>query len=239
MLSADDIRLLYPDNGYVAYHAPRYASLLALLERYTGDDPRILDVGRTTLTELIADQFNRPIDSLGFGDDAKHDDGSHYRFDLNDAVDQAQWRSDLPAYDAIVMAEVIEHLHTAPVFALRFLRTLLTPQGVLVIQTPNAVVLHKRVQMLLGRNPFEKIREDTTNPGHFREYTRRELLALAQQSGYLAMESRSGNYFDYRFTDHRGNRVQPRASLKLVNMIYAVLPGCLKPGITLVLQNEP
>ena len=62
--------------------------------------------------------------------------------------------------------------------------------GVLVVQTPNAVSLPRRLAMLGGRNPYELIREDATNPGHFREYTAAELRRYAAVAG-LAVESLS------------------------------------------------
>ena len=49
--------------------------------------------------------------------------------------------------------------------------------------------------MLRGQNPFEMIREDKGNPGHFREYTRRELLDLARGAGFTAVRQYFDNYF--------------------------------------------
>jgi hypothetical protein len=39
-------------------------------------------------------------------------------------------------------------------------------------------------KMLLGRQPFETIREDVANPGHFHEYTLSELLSPDLSQGY-------------------------------------------------------
>ena len=68
-------------------------------------------------------------------------------------------------YDVIVFAEVIEHLYTAPELVLPYLRELLVLGGVLLLQTPNAVSLRKRAKLLLGVNPFERIRTERDNPG--------------------------------------------------------------------------
>jgi hypothetical protein len=38
--------------------------------------------------------------------------------------------------------------------------------------------------MLSGRNPFEMLRENLDNPGHFREYTRPEMLTLGTTAGF-------------------------------------------------------
>ena len=72
-------------------------------------------------------------------------------------------------YDVVVMAEVIEHLYTAPSVVLPYLRTLVRPDGVLIIQTPNAAAVFRRLKLLMGSNPFTLINEDTTDPWDFRE----------------------------------------------------------------------
>src|SRR4051812_30028368 len=122
------------DRGYTAFHAPRYAHLLETLDGAGVDaKTRILDIGRSRLTELIVQRFGARVDSLGFGPDGRTPEGFHYEFDLNRAQHRVNWRVDLPRYDVIVMAEVIEHLYTAPQLVLGFLRTLLASGGLLII----------------------------------------------------------------------------------------------------------
>ena len=82
------------------------------------------------------------------------------------------------------MAEVFEHLYTAPDYFLGFIRTLLKPGGYLLIGTPNAVSLNRRVSMLVGRNPYDRIRTTINNPGHFREYTTAELRAYGEAANF-------------------------------------------------------
>ena len=84
----------------------------------------------------------------------------------------------------MVFAEVIEHLHTSPLHSLNFVRGLVAESGVVILQTPNAVSLPKRLKVLGGRNPYEQIRADPSNPGHFREYTLRELEGYARETGF-------------------------------------------------------
>ena len=54
----------------------------------------------------------------------------------------------------------------------------------LLIGTPNAVSLNRRVSMLVGRNPYERIRTTINNPGHFREYTTAELRAYGKAANF-------------------------------------------------------
>jgi trans-aconitate methyltransferase len=226
------------DNGYHAFHAPRYAHVLRLLERqHVNAGTRVLDIGPSRLTDLIHRHFGCRVDSLGFGPDARAERGRHYEFDLNRSQHRQEWRADLPTYDVVVMAEVLEHLHTAPQLVLRFVRQLLVTNGLLVLQTPNAAGLTKRIKLLLGRNPFDPIREDSSDPGHFREYTRAELRAIAAQSGFRVERLETGSYFDMRFGLHSPAGNQPRPySGAVKNVLYRVLPASLRYGITVELR---
>ena len=227
--------------GYAMYHARRYVELLVLLRGYVESDTAVLDIGPGTLTGLIRRDFGRPVDTLGFCADESTPEGRSFSFDLNDAQHEERWRTDLPAYDLIVMAEVIEHLHTAPRLVLLFLRTLLKPGGVLIVQTPNAASLHKRVKLLFGLNPYEMIREDSSNPGHFREYTRRELFCVAKEAGFGVEGWRAHDYFDFRYMSHAEglNRPTPRSRVfgSIMNVTYRMMPGSLKPGQSIILRR--
>ncbi|HEX9443265.1 MAG TPA: methyltransferase domain-containing protein, partial [Candidatus Binatia bacterium] len=173
------------DQGYIAYHAPRYAYLLGLLtEQGATQAARILDIGPSRLTALMRERFGAAVDSLGFGPDRATADGRHFEFDLNAARDEARWRRDLPQYELVVMAEVLEHFYTAPELVLAFVKSLLVENGLLILQTPNAAALQKRVKLALGLNPYEMIRADASDPGHFREYTLAELYRLGAGAGF-------------------------------------------------------
>lgn len=240
---ADRIRQRFPGHGYVAFHAPRYVMLLELLDIAVDEHrpgARVLDIGNSPFTELAAhrvgdlgeDRAVTAIDNLGLHGEFETPFGRSHWFDLNHAADRDRWRDDLPTYDVIVFAEVIEHLHTAPQLVLRFLRSLLAADGHLIVQTPNAAALHNRLQLLAGRNPFEMIREQTDDPGHFREYTRRELHLIAEQTDFTVERWTAHSYFDYRF-DEAGRR--PWVG-RLANRLYTVVPPTLRPGQTAVLR---
>ena len=48
--------------------------------------------------------------------------------------------------------------------------------------------------MLKGDNPYEMIRKDNTNPGHFREYTANELLKISQEIGLKCKNIEYNNF---------------------------------------------
>lgn len=235
--TAEAIRDRFEGDGYVAFHAPRYETLLQLLQRAgTAQARRVLDIGNSPLTELLAEAVSCPVDNLGLDGDFDTPHGHSYWYDLNFTSQRDRWKTDLPRYDLIVMAEVIEHLYTAPQTVLAFLRTLLTDRGALVIQTPNAAVLHNRVQMLAGHNPFEMIRETTNDPGHFREYTRKELVEVCRQAGLEPIHWSAHSYFDYRYME--GSPTIARLG-SLLNLLYRLVPPTMRPGQTLLARPRP
>jgi hypothetical protein len=116
---------------------------------------------------------------------------------------------------------------------------LLSDAGVIVVQTPNAAALHKRVKLLLGRNPYDLINEDVTDPLHFREYTKSELIRYLRAAGFDVLAFASGNYFDYRYpTGSRPHRPL-LARIGAINLFYRFMPELLKPGFTVVARRRP
>lgn len=214
---------------YVRFHAKRYAFLLKLLQECIGKMPgktceRLLDIGPGFLTQLLREGgIAETVDSLGCWDDRfKCRDGdAHFEFDLKNTVDRTLWPRP-PLYDLVVMAEVIEHLPVSPSHVFAFLASLVRPGGYLLLQTPNACSLSKRLKMLVGRNPFELIRDNLHNPGHFREYTVRELAGYAGASGFKVRGAATANYFS-------GERLCSRVAAG----ISFALPPPLRNGITL------
>jgi len=188
------------ESGYLRYHAPRYEILLSILHKYYKGDNTVLDIGCSPFTAIASGSLKANIDTLGFEPDKETDTGVNYNFDLNNAQHSEMWRRDIPKYDIIIFSEVIEHVHTSPELVLKFLKSLLKETGLIILQTPNAVVMHKRIKMLLGRNPFGLISVDIYNPGHFREYTSSEIADYCTGAGFDIERMTCENYFDYRFS---------------------------------------
>ena len=70
----------------------------------------------------------------------------------------------------------------------------LAPGGHLILQTPNATALAKRIRMLFGRNPYDPIREESGNPGHFHEHTVDELVRAVDEAGLEVTRVLTENY---------------------------------------------
>lgn len=217
---------------YLHFHARRYAFLIDMIRHCASSAyqqagmpcNRILDVGPSALTQFIRDKdFAETIDSLGYEDGRfacrAHD--SHTEYDLTRTMDPASWPR-MAAYDIIIMAEVIEHLPVPPNHVFAFLAGLLKPHGVLIVQTPNACSLPKRLRMLRGQNPYDMIRDCPRNPGHFREYTVRELAGLARAGGLHVRSVSVTNYF-----------LRNTWTARLFRRLGWLFPGSLRDGITM------
>lgn len=214
---------------YLGYHSKRYEYLLSEISKLvpSNDEFDILDIGAAYQTALLRNYYPKVnIDTLGFFDKRfpPREIDVHHELDLNlfknSQIDKK--------YDLIVFSEVIEHLYTSPVVILKYLRSLLKDDGVIIIQTPNASSLWKRISLLMGKNPYELIRIDSEkNPGHFREYTIKELKIITEESGFTVSNFSIKNYFNKENLKH-----------KLCDLLTDILFDTLREGITINLKKS-
>jgi SAM-dependent methyltransferase len=227
-------------HDYLAYHRERFDYVMEKCRELCSDPAaEVLDIGRSDLSRRLLKVYGR-VTTLGlplsdheqFGHEAGLGaaDGKSYAghivFDLNDAqtVEQIDTQR---KFDLIVFAETIEHLYTAPELVLGLLATLLAPGGMIICQTPNASALQRRIMMLLGRNPYERLRIDAGNRGHIREYTRAELVMIGQRAGLETVWHEYRNYFG----------VQGGWAKKVTQKMVAALYPPLARGQTIVYKR--
>ena len=223
--------------AYLSYHRPRLLFLTTLLDSLiasrrqdAGSRPvTLLDIGPSFETQLIPALWPEVrLDTMGMYDQRfpNSPGGRHIELDLNNLYFPEQ-RPKVEPYSIIILAEVIEHLYTAPSQILDYLASCLQPGGYLIVQTPNAVTLPNRLKMLLGRNPFEMIRETRADPGHYREYTRRELINLGEAHGLATARTFMSNY-----------SFSGTAASRAWRWLSQFLPGDLRKCITIVYRRE-
>lgn len=226
----------YGGREYSLFHAPRFAVLLKLAGEFVpSGSSRILDIGVSEFTQILRDVFGDRVDTLDLAPDSVSEGGRQFSFDLSLSDQPGSWREDMPRYGLILMAEVMEHVYVSPLHQLRFLRSLLEPGAVLIVQTPNALSMQKRLKALAGVHPYERIRESEKFGGHVREYTSRELREYASLAGFQVVRLCFGSYFDARHKGYAG-RAKGRPEASLSNCLNAALPARLRPGITMVLR---
>jgi 2-polyprenyl-3-methyl-5-hydroxy-6-metoxy-1,4-benzoquinol methylase len=100
------------------------------------------------------------------------------------------------SFDTIIFSEVFEHLRLSPSVKFRELHRILTPNGILVITTPNIARITNIIKLILGKNILEEFPENakatniTEHLIHIREYTMGELQSLLRQSGFHPVVSK-------------------------------------------------
>lgn len=244
MLTSEEIRNYFknwdldePSQEYIRFHGNRYELLLQEINKKLNESnkldknaTKILDIGPAYQTEILRNTLpSVTVNSLGF-EDARfklRPQDKHFQFDLNDAQYQEKWPQ-IGEYDLIILAETIEHLYTSPKLVLSCIATWLKNGGYLIIQTPNAVSLRRRLKMLSGKFPCEMIREKRTDPGHFREYTIEELISTGKETGLNPSNYTISNYFNYHNNSKQG----------LYNILTRILPKSFRDGIMISLQKE-
>ena len=226
---------------YLHTHAMRFAYLLGMVRKvrknFVSSPVRIMDIGPSFFTDIL--MTNLPEDdlyTLGFAHEASR--GGHfpsdikinndhfYAFDLNDAQYPEKW-IEPPKMEIVIMAEVLEHLYTSPVHVFRFIASMMNPGGYLIIGTPNATALQRRLVLMAGNNPYEMIRETRDNPGHFREYTVYELKQLASKAGLETVDFEIKNYF----------KRNTRAGVLYDKLVTLFLLVGFRTGINIVFQK--
>jgi hypothetical protein len=214
-------------RAYRAFHERRYEFLVAIV-RDLGPGS-VLVVGPSFETALLRERLaGATVDTLGIYDSgfSPREGERHIEFDLNDSVEPDRWPSPEP-YDVVVAAEIVEHLYLPPSAVFPFFAACLSETGRLVVQTPNAVALAKRLRILTGRHPYMQLRPPRPDPGHVREYTFAELEAAGAGAGLRVERAWVKNYFGYAGLAGR-----------VYNRACDVLPRGLRNAITIVFARS-
>ena len=101
--------------------------------------------------------------------------------------------------DVVTCFHSLEHWHHSPKRLFREITRVLKPGGLLVLVTPNAVNLRKRLYVLLGRNNFPPLRDwyeagDPIYRGHVREPVIRDLQQLMEWNGLQVVATYGRNF---------------------------------------------
>jgi 2-polyprenyl-3-methyl-5-hydroxy-6-metoxy-1,4-benzoquinol methylase len=197
-------------HDYLKYHSQRFEFVMGKCREFVPDaSADVLDIGHSELTKRLKAYYRRvsvlgleeaqitKFGEVGHRSGLSEEDAAMERiiYDLN-ASGRAEPIPTDHRFSLIVFAEVIEHLTVAPEMILAALKQVLSPDGVLICQTPNSAALHKRILMVIGKNPFERIRANYSDPGHYREYTQKELQEIARKAGYEVVHHEYRDYFD-------------------------------------------
>ncbi len=177
------------DPSYYPRYRTRYATMLRrFAEMAPAHDVDVLDIGGGQLAYLAAALW---------GDQGCVADIEESCFaDLRArGIDAFQWNLALEEpptdrrFDAIFFSEVIEHLPIPGHIALRRLRKLLQPRGLLLCSTPNLYRLRNVVYLLRGRPLFDHFDlPEERGYGHVLEYSAEHLAWQFQRAGFTDCE---------------------------------------------------
>ena len=95
-------------------------------------------------------------------------------------------------FDFVILTEVLEHLPQSPLHTLKEIYRVLSPQGKILITTPNIARSINRAKMLLGKSVTYPLHQLLENEGkgsniyhrHNREYTTKEVADLTRLAGF-------------------------------------------------------
>ena len=198
---------LFPFAGRMAAKLPErsvYATIAAAASRHLGPGSRILDFGCGACDKTAVLQF-LGFKCAGYDDlqDAWHQIPSN-RQQLFDYIATCgiDFRLAAPgplpfergSFDAVMLLDVLEHLHDSPRELMNDLLELVADDGLLIITVPNAGNLRKRVSVLTGGTNMQRFGGFYWYPGqwrgHVREYVFDDLQRLCEYLGLDVLELR-------------------------------------------------
>jgi 2-polyprenyl-3-methyl-5-hydroxy-6-metoxy-1,4-benzoquinol methylase len=158
-----------------------------------GPAQRVLDVGCSTgyLGQALQTEASRQVDGIELDPAAAQIAQRHYhRVFVGSVEDVAFVQSIAETYDAIILADVLEHL-ARPECVLAALAPLLKPGGYLLISVPNIAFYDIR-RRLFFRGEWRYTDTGILDHTHLRFYTYHTIRDLVAAAGWWVVEQRVG-----------------------------------------------
>lgn len=154
---------------YQEFHRRRYRLLLELIERHAPSPlARCLDVGGagdiSGASELLRGRFGAELYAVDQGADVEEGRKRGVEAVACD-IDREPFPYPAAHFDLVLFASVIEHLYN-PRHVIEEIARVTRPGGLLILEAPNAVALGRRLDALLGRNPFQWFNRYNALEGH-------------------------------------------------------------------------
>ncbi|MEM8862327.1 MAG: methyltransferase domain-containing protein [Chloroflexota bacterium] len=188
------------ERVYMQTHKERFFEAFEQMATYLPnvEKPRVCEFGTSNFTILFKKIWphielvtvDRPVKMFGFPAEwaiencaADH----HYNINLNtDSIGPEWGEPPIGAFDFVLFCEILEHLPISGAQLVEELVSLLKPNGLLYLTTPNFFSMHALQKISHRKSPVEQFprrNEDTSASMHFREYTLDELVQFANDAG--------------------------------------------------------
>ncbi len=216
---AQELREVKPDinfSGFISSVKNRYFTELQVLRKY-GQGKKVIEIGATPFVfSILAKKFEVDLISVDLNPDKYQEIIDYYGLDVRRVDIESQ---PLPfednSVDYIHFSEVFEHLRINPFFALKEIKRVLKPEGLLFLSTPNFYAADNLWRCIRGkgfRDGFKEFLmiEKFGYPGHIREYTKYEVTEFLEYIGFEIIEHKYRTYVKARFA--------------LANLVYKLIP---------------
>jgi 2-polyprenyl-3-methyl-5-hydroxy-6-metoxy-1,4-benzoquinol methylase len=178
--------MLHPKNlgaegAYVTVNERPHGGHAKLLAQVDGGG-RVLDVGCSTgyLSRLLVERGSTVV-GIELDEEAAAQARRFCETVLTGDVERMELPFEPASFDAVMCADLIEHLREPGAFIAR-VRPLLRPGGRLVLTTPNVANWTIRLALLFGR--FDYTERGILDRTHTHLFTRRSLIRCLEGAGY-------------------------------------------------------
>ena len=181
----------------------RILDIFATVTKYVSKGKKLLDIGCGSCS-IVAAISNADYECHACDDfqDPWHLDDDNYKkikryAEINNiSLTKMDLSEGLPysdfSFDAVLLIDVLEHLHNSPKKILAEMSRVLKPGGYVFIGTPNSANLRKRIHLLLGGTNYPSLEQFYFSGdkwrGHIREYTPDEVLWLLSAGNFELIE---------------------------------------------------
>ena len=202
-----EMRKEFPFLGYVDNNLNRYIIIVSRIMKEYPSGSKILSIGSGPCDlEAILSKLGYDITAIDDLNDHWHLIGKNreriknFAKQMNiDLVTQSAGSPQLEEnyFDAVLLIDIIEHLHRSPRELLNYSISSLKTGGLLLIETPNTVALVDRLKVLFGKTNQVSANCIYWNIGeyrsHIREYTQSELKQILLYHNLTAVNSKMIN----------------------------------------------
>ncbi|MEM8858360.1 MAG: methyltransferase domain-containing protein [Chloroflexota bacterium] len=206
---------------YMQDHKFRFFELFEHMAMYLDgiEKPRVLEFGTSSYTIFIKKLFpnvelftaDRPVEFHGYPPEfalQRAGSAGHYQVNHNTTqIGPDYGEPPIGQFDYVLFCEIFEHLVTHPVELLEELVSLLKPDGLLYLTTPNFFSLGNLLKMERREHPGQLYRrrgeDEQAASMHVREYTMGELVQFSEDAGGKVIRAVYSGAFNSEHEDEK------------------------------------